>query len=487
MPHRSDCLATPRSSCSPSIPQPDRNTRTGSLSFSNPHEKTQQRIDKFDRQAFCKLDLTCRTMPQPGGLKSKIKNLRYRWADGFLYARQRHLTHFQSVVESAIGAVGASAFAEHEAGSLWELTGSLTPQSPGGRCRISGQPFTVGRDCDNALQLANPTISRRHAELLLIEKDLYVRDISSRNGTFLNGRRVGNFEKLNSGDMLQFGTAVFTVRSPAHNWPNSPSNHHRKAQFESDLEDFAAQKFAVRHAAGRTGVDPVLSADRELGGGGPPLGFRVLARSRLVGLETPGSMFRVAGERGLEVDLNEVARRRGLRIARWGLTGELYLNTHPSELQQDRLSDSLRRLRNEFPDAPIVIEIHESAVTSLKMLSGLRGQLRELDKRLAYDGPGARTVAADGIGRRSSRRHQIRHVPDPRRLQQLGRAAKYDPVAGHDGEDLAVVPLAEGVEPRRSHFACADWVSKWRKDSFSDDRPRRRIVPLGRMSDHPSI
>ncbi|HEY3966392.1 MAG TPA: EAL domain-containing protein [Planctomycetaceae bacterium] len=394
--------------------------------------------------------------------------------------------HFHSVVESAIGAAVTPAFAEHTADSLWELTGSLTPQAPAQRVRISGQPFTVGRDCDNALQLANPTISRRHAELLLVEYDLYVRDISSRNGTFLNGRRVGNFEKLNSGDMLQFGTAVFTVRSPRAQLAEQPFNPN-VTQFESDLEDFALANLQFDMLLEGPALIPFFQPIVSLSGG-PPLGFEVLARSRLVGLETPASMFRVAGERGLEVELSELARRQGLRIAQQqGLQGELYLNTHPSELQQDRLSASLRRLRDEFPDARIVIEIHESAVTSLKMLSGLRGQLQELGMRLAYD----------DFGAGQSRLMELADVPpdvikfDMCLIRGVSNASEERQSMIRSlvkmVRDLAVIPLAEGVETRDEAIACARLGFEMAQGFFFGRPSASPHRPLGQNSIHPTV
>ena len=360
----------------------------------------------------------------------------------------------QTVVESAHQCGRPSLIAADALDFLWELTGSLTPNAPAQRIRISTQPFTVGRDCENTLQLANPTISRRHAELLLVDRDLFVRDNSSRNGTFLNGRRVENFEKLNDGDMLQFGTAVFTVQSPLAKLCEQPFNP-QATQFESDLEDFALANLQFDALIGEPALIPFFQPIVNLSGG-PPLGYEVLARSRLVGLETPDSMFRVAAERGVEPELSELARREGLRIAqRQELTGDLYLNTHPSELQRDRLVQSLPRLRDEFPDARIVIEIHESAVTSLKMLSDLRSLMRNLDMRLAYD----------DFGAGQSRLMELADVPpdvikfdmclirgvcsaSEERQSMIRSLVKMV-------RELGVIPLAEGVETRDEALACA--------------------------------
>ena len=77
---------------------------------------------------------------------------------------------------------------------------------------ISAQPFTIGRHPDNELPLANATVSGHHAELVFVGNDLFVRDPGSTNGSFLNGRRVDGLQRLCEGDMLQLGTAMFTVR-----------------------------------------------------------------------------------------------------------------------------------------------------------------------------------------------------------------------------------------------------------------------------------
>jgi len=46
-----------------------------------------------------------------------------------------------------------------------------------------------GEDCD--LSVEDPLVSRRHARLLVNEDGITLEDLGSRNGVFLNGRRVG--------------------------------------------------------------------------------------------------------------------------------------------------------------------------------------------------------------------------------------------------------------------------------------------------------
>jgi pSer/pThr/pTyr-binding forkhead associated (FHA) protein len=57
--------------------------------------------------------------------------------------------------------------------------------------------------------LSDDTVSRRHAELWLVDGRWHVRDLGSSNGTYLNGRRVVEAEVI-AGDDLTLGAC--TVR-----------------------------------------------------------------------------------------------------------------------------------------------------------------------------------------------------------------------------------------------------------------------------------
>jgi adenylate cyclase len=72
-----------------------------------------------------------------------------------------------------------------------------------------GGALVVGRSAECALALSDPTVSRRHAELVGAHDHLTVRDLGSRNGTFRNGVRVQT-ARLRAGDSVTFG--VVTVR-----------------------------------------------------------------------------------------------------------------------------------------------------------------------------------------------------------------------------------------------------------------------------------
>ena len=73
----------------------------------------------------------------------------------------------------------------------------------------------VGRSNECDITLAAAHLSRRHAKLTIQEDLLYVKDLGSANGTYLNGKRVISEERVRRGDELRFDTLSFAVIGPA--------------------------------------------------------------------------------------------------------------------------------------------------------------------------------------------------------------------------------------------------------------------------------
>jgi pSer/pThr/pTyr-binding forkhead associated (FHA) protein len=72
-------------------------------------------------------------------------------------------------------------------------------------------PFDVGRDKEAVLPLPDPEVSRRHARFELRDGIVFVRDLESRNGTFLNGRRVSEPIEVRVGDEIDVGTTRLRI------------------------------------------------------------------------------------------------------------------------------------------------------------------------------------------------------------------------------------------------------------------------------------
>lgn len=71
------------------------------------------------------------------------------------------------------------------------------------------RPVVLGREAPGGVSLKDHLISRRHFQILRGPGGIRIRDLKSRNGTLVNGRRVAE-EVLRHGDRIQAGDTVFT-------------------------------------------------------------------------------------------------------------------------------------------------------------------------------------------------------------------------------------------------------------------------------------
>jgi ABC-type multidrug transport system ATPase subunit/pSer/pThr/pTyr-binding forkhead associated (FHA) protein len=74
--------------------------------------------------------------------------------------------------------------------------------------------ITVGTAAANSCRIIDPSLSRAHAEIWRDGGELYVKDLNSRNGTTVNGRRVFDTERIAKGSRLALGRLPF-VADPA--------------------------------------------------------------------------------------------------------------------------------------------------------------------------------------------------------------------------------------------------------------------------------
>lgn len=69
----------------------------------------------------------------------------------------------------------------------------------------------VGRGDDVHLQLSDIGVSRRHAALHSVDAQLFIEDLRSCNGTYVNGQRISEPTALHCGDELQIGPCELRV------------------------------------------------------------------------------------------------------------------------------------------------------------------------------------------------------------------------------------------------------------------------------------
>jgi pSer/pThr/pTyr-binding forkhead associated (FHA) protein len=64
----------------------------------------------------------------------------------------------------------------------------------------------LGRSPECDVVVSDPSISRRHAELHLVESELHIKDLESRNGTFAADVRIQKCQ-LRLGEIIRFFAA----------------------------------------------------------------------------------------------------------------------------------------------------------------------------------------------------------------------------------------------------------------------------------------
>ena len=117
-----------------------------------------------------------------------------------------------------------------EAGA-WLLESSTGDGDALQRTPIQPLPFRVGRTSNLELVLSSAPVSKTHAEIYSDGEALQIRDLGSRNGTFLNRQPVSD-AALHRGDILHFGDAqdqtddevgIKALRSPAKPGAQEPA------------------------------------------------------------------------------------------------------------------------------------------------------------------------------------------------------------------------------------------------------------------------
>jgi len=70
----------------------------------------------------------------------------------------------------------------------------------------------LGRVEEAAAWMDSPSVSRRHARIVITGNDALIEDLGSRNGTFVQGERVVAPRPLKDGDEIRLGSVVLTFR-----------------------------------------------------------------------------------------------------------------------------------------------------------------------------------------------------------------------------------------------------------------------------------
>ncbi len=323
------------------------------------------------------------------------------------------------------------------------------------RVPIQKLPFRIGRLDDLELTLPFQSVSKRHAVLYVAEDGLYLRDLSSTNGTFVNRKRVSE-AIVEEGDILHFAEVEFRIGRHAEGATQRNSDDGTLTLRRVELpQQFMAGTRELSRLLEQEMVTAVFQPIVSLPAG-EILAYEVLGRGTHEKLASdPKKLFRVAETIEREGELSRLFRKNAAKIVSNGRVHlpPLFFNTHPSELGTPELVSSLREVRNIIPDRELTLEIHEGALAEPEIIAELKTHLDELDIRLALDdfGLGERFLQLAEVPPDylkfdiSYVRGLVGATVAKRRLLSMLMAA---------AREIGAQPIAEGVETEVEAGAC---------------------------------
>ena len=89
------------------------------------------------------------------------------------------------------------------------MTYCLRALRNGGIHRMAPGTLLVGRAPQCQLIIPDPRVSRQHAQIAVLDGGLWVQDLGSRAGTFVDGRRINSQTRLGANSLVAFGPAQF--------------------------------------------------------------------------------------------------------------------------------------------------------------------------------------------------------------------------------------------------------------------------------------
>ena len=114
----------------------------------------------------------------------------------------------------------------------------------GARVMVDKDATIVGRDRSGDVVIDDPTVSRRHAEIVRTPDGWAVKDLDSKNGTFVNQRNIREETyHLEDGDEIRLGASQISLiyrqsdTPPQSDWPVTPEPAKARADRPSSVTD----------------------------------------------------------------------------------------------------------------------------------------------------------------------------------------------------------------------------------------------------------
>jgi len=141
----------------------------------------------------------------------------------------------------------------------------------------------IGRHPEATISIVQPSVSGHHAEIENRDGEFVLRDVGSRNGTFVNKERIESPVKLHHNDMIQFGDAMARFDDPDSAEPPADQASHVQTASDSRVGD--SMRSATPSLLGESTLDGTsvdLADDRD---GDANITGRVASQGRFGALE----------------------------------------------------------------------------------------------------------------------------------------------------------------------------------------------------------
>jgi pSer/pThr/pTyr-binding forkhead associated (FHA) protein len=229
----------------------------------------------------------------------------------------------------------------------------------------------IGRSSDLDMVLVEDMVSRKHARISMQGDQIWIEDLGSTNGTFVNGEKIKR-ARLKEGDRVLIGTSI--LKLIASDAPRDGLDAKR------DLENVAQSRRTSQQRTMSGSIEEVPLPDLlQL--------FGTSKKSGVLVVRTEGDVGRIHLKKGNVVfaiinDLDEVQSTKSLyRMLTWqkGLFDldppeerdfgqELNLSVQELLMEGMRQLDELNRIREELPELTARLAVHSPLIPPLREL-----------------------------------------------------------------------------------------------------------------------
>ena len=145
---------------------------------------------------------------------------------------------------------------------------------------LTSEEIQIGKGPRNDIVIADPAVSTAHAIVRLDGETYSIRDIGSRNGTFVNGERVADSRQLSHGDVIGIGLSKLTFRLSDHSETGAIERETVQAALKAAVPPPLTEE-SLAHTVVSAGMVAKAEVDRVRGDSKGRRLYRALTEDRL--------------------------------------------------------------------------------------------------------------------------------------------------------------------------------------------------------------